>query len=97
MTNDKSTPEFKEGQHSALIIAIGIALAWGTRPGRETDEANSPADRLEEIRTSARSALLQEMPQGFTPRQIALTTAGFNSTFVDIARVVRAITDTPDE
>ncbi|MNX85124.1 hypothetical protein D3C86_1169500 [compost metagenome] len=97
MADDQNTPEYMGGQQSALVIAIGLAIAWGSKKGREADEPNSPADRLEQIRTSARSALLQELPQSLTPRQIALTTAGFESTFANISRVVRGLTEFPDD
>lgn len=90
MNDDRDTPEYKEGEHSALVIGVAMAIARGQR---ESTGSGSSADRLEEFRESTRSMLLQAMPEGFTPRQIALTTAGFDSCFGQIARVVRAITE----
>lgn len=97
MNDDKDTPEYKRGEHSALVIAIGLAIAWGSKREFDVHEPHSPADRLEEIRASARSALLRDLPKGLTPRQTALTTAGFDSTFAAITGVVRGVTGTSGE
>lgn len=97
MTDDKDTPEYRQGTHEALVIAIGLAIAWGSEKEQDVNEPHSPADRLEKIRASARLALLRELPESRTPRQTALMTAGFDSTFVAIAEVVRGITAPSDD